>query len=198
MPQSEQGRARERLPDASAEGAGGEPTAWLRDHLDAVYRYARRRLSAADADDVAQDCFAALYRARTAGRAPDEPGAYLLGVARRRVADVYRRRGQRPPIVALPEGWEGYAAVALPAEVLQDAELRATVAIALGLLRPTDAALLEARYRSGASVAQLADQLARTPKAIENALRRARAAFQARYLEVGGLDLRPGAEGGAP
>ena len=176
----------------------GTPASALKDHLDAVYRYARRRLPAADAEDVAQACFVALFRAKAEGRAPDDDGAYLLGVARRRVADVFRTQHRRPTPVSLPDGWEGYGTQALPEEALADGELRALVQTALGFLPSAEAALLEARYRGGASTAELAERLGVTDKAIENRLRRARAAFLDRFRAVGAdwTDDRPGgAEG---
>ncbi len=195
MPHSDQRSARKRTPEAPVPGAGDPAASWLKDHLDAVYRYARRRLPAPDAEDVAQQCFEALFRAEAAGRTPDDAGAYLLGVARRRVADCFRRQHRRPPPVSLPPGWEGYDRRELPAEALADAELRELVHTALGFLRPSDAALLDARYRGGASTAELAERLAATPKAVENRLRRARAAFLEHFHAVGGdwTDDRPAA-----
>lgn len=158
-----------------------------------MYRYARRRLPTPDAEDVTQTCFEALLRARAAGRAPDDDGAYLLGVARRRVADVFRARHRRPPPVSLPAGWEGYGTRRLPDDVLATAELRDLVQTALGFLPGPDAALLGARYRGGASTAELAQRLGVTTKAVENRLRRARLAFLAHFRVIGRdwLDVRP-------
>ena len=67
--------------------------------------------------------------------------------------------------------------------------------VALGFLKPADAALLDARYRGGASTAGLAERLATTPKAGENRLRRARGAFLDHFRTVGGdwADDRPAA-----
>jgi len=197
MPRSEQSRAHGPTPDAPHRGGAATPAPAAEEYLDAVYRYARRRLPTPEAEDVTQACFEALYRAIAAGRTPDDAGAYLLGVARRRVADSFRRRHRRPPPVSLPPDWDQYGETALPAEVLADAELRALVQTALGFLRPDEAALLEARYRAGASTAELAERHATTPKAIENRLRRARAAFLACFRRIGGdwTDDRPEGEG---
>lgn len=186
MPRSEQSRARPRSPDGSRPAAEDPAASAFLDHLDAVYRYARRRLPAPDAEDVTQTCAEALLKARAEGRIPEDDGAYLLGVARRRVADRFRRQFRRPPPVQLPEGWEGYGESRLPDDVLADADLRALVRTALGFLPSRDAALLEARYRGGASTAELAERLALTPKAVENRLRRARAAFLGCLRAIGG------------
>ncbi len=188
MPRPQPSRAGERQREVSRSGVPGRAATWLQDHLDAVYRYARRRLPASDADDVAQQCFEALFRAEAAGRTPEDAGAYLLGVARRRVADVFRQRARRPAPIELPAGWEDFGETQLPERVLATHELGELVAVALGLLPGPDAALLTMRYRGGAATAELAERLGVTAKAIESRLRRARGAFLAHYLAVGGED----------
>jgi RNA polymerase sigma factor (sigma-70 family) len=193
MPRSHPTRASKRHSDAPGAGVRSRAATWIQDHLDAVYRYARRRLPAPDADDVAQQCFEALFRAEAEGRAPEDAGAYLLGVARRRVADVFRRAKRRPEPVALPPGWEGFGEADLPASVLEDREVRALVAVALGFLPEREASLLTMRYRGGASTEELADRLGLSAKAVENRLRRARAGFLAHYLAIGGEDTASGA-----
>jgi len=64
------------------------------EHSAAVYRFARTRLSAADAQDVVSEVFAVAWRRR--GEGLDEPLSWLLGVARRVVGNhlrANRRRG---------------------------------------------------------------------------------------------------------
>lgn len=185
MPQPDPSPARPRRTGTAVEAAQGESADWIRDHLDAVYRYARRRLSAADADDVAAQAFEALFRAEAAGRAPDDAGAYLFGVARRRVADVLRSRVRRPEPVALPEGWAGIADEVLPDEAVESEELRELVHVALGLLPEAERALMQARYRAGTSVAELAERLGVSAKAVEMRLRRARSAFLTHFRRIG-------------
>jgi RNA polymerase sigma-70 factor (ECF subfamily) len=167
-------------PEASASSA-----AWVREHLDAVYRYARRRLTAADAEDVAQQSFVALFRAEAAGRVPQDAGAYLLGTARRRIADLFRRRAVGREPAALPPGWDRFVDEPLPDEALASQEMADLVHVALGFLPGEDREALLARYREGASVAEIAERGATTPKAVEMRLYRARAAFRERLLEVG-------------
>jgi RNA polymerase sigma-70 factor (ECF subfamily) len=174
------------LPGGPAAAAGPESAAWVREHLDAVYRYARRRLSAADAEDVAQQAFVGLFRAEAAGRPPEDAGAYLLGAARRRVADLFRRRAAQRSPVALPPAWERFADEPLPDEALASRELADLVHVALGLLAPSERSLLLLRYREGLAVAEIAAREAATPKAIEMRLHRARRAFRERFREVGG------------
>src|SRR5262245_64709329 len=116
-------------PGAEAEPRAGArdpevraPTAWVHEHLEAVYRYARRRLPAADAEEVAAEAFQALFEARARGTEPDDPAGYLFGVARRRVADRHRREARGLAPRPLPPGWEGYCDRPLPDEAAQDRE----------------------------------------------------------------------------
>jgi RNA polymerase sigma-70 factor (ECF subfamily) len=174
-------------PAGAAPGAVPERSReWIEDHLDAVYRYARRRLPAPDAEDVAQQAFVALFQADVAGRAPEDPGAYLLGTARRRIADLHRRRALRREPVALPHGWDRYADDVLPDEALAIGEMRDLVHVALGFLPGEQRRILLDRAREGTPVAELARREGITEKAVEMRLRRARAAFRERLLEVGG------------
>lgn len=199
MPRSDQSRARRRTRQAASRADDGGAASPIEEHLDAVYAYARRRLPAPDAEDVAQACFVALFKAHAEGRAPDDDGAYLLGVARRRVADRFRRQHRRPDPVPLPAGWDAYGSEPLPDDLLADRELRALVHTALGFLPSAGRALLEARYRGGVSTAELAERLGLTPKAVENRLRRARAAFLEHFRSVGAdwSDDRPGSPASA-
>ena len=190
MPHPEPSPARRRTTGTAVEAVHGRAAdalgaGWIQDHLDAVYRYARRRLSTPDAEDVAQQAFEALFRAQAAGRTPQDPGAYLFGTARRRVADLLRSRARRPAPVALPEDWAALGERTLPDEVLAGTEMRELVRVALGLLPGPDALVLRRRYRAGASIADIATSLGVTDKAVEMRLRRARAAFLEHFQRVG-------------
>ena len=190
MPRPEPTSARERQRGSASRapegGSASERSApWIRDHLDAVYRYARRRLSVADAEDVVQQAFEALFRAEGEGWRPEDAGAYLLGTARRRIADLFRRRARPVEPVPLPTGWEGYADAVLPDVALETAELRELVQTTLGLLRASDAALLAERYRRGVTTSEIASRLGVTTKAAELRLRRARERFAERFREIG-------------
>lgn len=66
-------------------------------HAKVVYRYARVRLSPADAEDVVAEVFAVAWRRR--GEPIDEPRAWLLGVARRVMANQLRSRDRHVALV---------------------------------------------------------------------------------------------------
>jgi len=185
-----------RAPDASASvgerraptGGGTarlEERAWIEEHLDALLRFARRRLHPGDAEDVAAEAFAAHFAARREGRAPDAPGAYLLGVARNRIAERFRRRAAGREPASLPEGWQGFCERPLPDELLVSRELAELIHVALGLLSSPQRGLLLARYRDDVSLSELADREGTTPKAIEARLARARAALRELLRAVG-------------
>lgn len=179
----------EHAPDAAAgrpeDRSAPSDATWIEDHADAVYAYARRRLNAPDAEDVTQQAFEALFRAHQTGRAPDNPGAYLLGVARRQIADRHRTTARRGPVSSLPDGWEGLTLEPLPADALASSELRDLVHVALGFLSAVDRTALLAYYREGVSVAEIGARLGATEKAAEMRLRRARTAFEKHFEAVG-------------
>jgi RNA polymerase sigma-70 factor (ECF subfamily) len=170
---------------AATSAAEGERSVWIQDHLDAVYRFARRRLPAPDAEDVAAEAFQALFEAAARGVTVGDPASYLFGVARRRTADRLRRHARGHEVAALPEGWEGFCDRPLPPEVAADGELAEAVHVALGLLVRADRDLLLSRYRDGLATSDLAERLGTTPKAVEMRLYRARADLRRRLAEVG-------------
>jgi RNA polymerase sigma-70 factor, ECF subfamily len=163
---------------AGAQAPTGEEPAWIREHLPSVLRYAAHFLPLADAEDVAADAALALLQAERAGRAPQVPGAYLLGVARRRIADRRRRQARGLVPGPLPAGWERVCDEPLAPEVLASRELALLVHVALGVLPASETRLLEGRYRAGLSTAALAEREGLTPKAVERRLARARVALR--------------------
>jgi DNA-directed RNA polymerase specialized sigma24 family protein len=74
-------------------------------HVDAVYAYVRHRLAPrADlVDDVVQDVFLAALNSLAAFQGQSSLRAWLLGIARHKIEDVYRQRLRAPEVLA-----EGY------------------------------------------------------------------------------------------
>jgi RNA polymerase sigma-70 factor (ECF subfamily) len=71
-----------------------------RRHFDDVYRFVRRRSSAADAEDLTQEVFAAAAAALADARVEAPPPlAWLYTVARRRLVDLTRRRASSESLV---------------------------------------------------------------------------------------------------
>lgn len=144
-------------------------------HASAVYRYARSRLPAAEAEDVVAEVFAVAWRK---GELPDNPRAWLLGVARRVMANQVRAQQRRIALVErvrahpVPAGQDGARLVG------ELDELRR----ALALLRPADReviALLAAAELSTPEVAQvLGCTTATAATRVHRARRRLRAAYE--------------------
>lgn len=149
--------------------------------LPVVYGYFVRRCGdRGTAEDLTSETFLA---AMDAARKPEPPPMtlpWLIGVARHKLADHYRRRGDRftvsvaepPEPVGETDGW--------------DAELDRIVAEAvLARLSDTHRAVLILRYMDDCSVPQCAQLLGRTVHATEALLVRARRAFRQQYLKGG-------------
>jgi RNA polymerase sigma factor (sigma-70 family) len=144
-------------------------------HASAVYRYARSRLPAAEAEDVVAEVFAIAWRK---GELPDNPRAWLLAVARRVMANQVRAQQRRDALVErvrahpLPAGQDGVRLVGELDELGR----------ALALLRPADReviALLAAAELSTPEVAQvLGCTTATAATRVHRARRRLRAAYE--------------------
>jgi RNA polymerase sigma-70 factor, ECF subfamily len=146
------------------------------DALPHVYGYLLARCGDAGlAEDLTAESFlAAVHAARKPG-APDPSVPWLIGVARHKLADHWRRaererRGLRlldtePPV---DDPWE--AAID-----------RIRAREALGRLGPHHRAALTLRYLDGLPVPEVASHLDRTVHATEALLVRARAAFRQVY-----------------
>ena len=158
-----------------------------------VYGYFVRRCSdRSTAEDLTSETFlAAMDAARkwgersdgeSAGSPPSITVPWLIGVARHKLADHYRRRHDRfsVPVAELPE----------PVEPVDhwDVELDRIVAESvLARLGEQHRTVLSLRYLDDCSVPECAELIGRTVHATEALLVRARRAFRSHY---------PGPEGG--
>lgn len=151
--------------------------------LPQVYGYLLRRCGARPlAEDLTAETFLA---AVDAVRKPDPPRmdvAWLIGVARHKLVDHWRRLAREE---------RNLRAVDAPAESEDpwDATLDAlTARDALAQLGPHHQAALTLRYLDDLTVPQVAAALGRTLHATEALLVRARAAFRATYETGKGAD----------
>ncbi|MCG5431884.1 sigma-70 family RNA polymerase sigma factor [Mycobacterium sp. MYCO198283] len=147
--------------------------------LPTVYGYFVRRCpDRSTAEDLTSETFLA---AMDSARKPDPPTMsvpWLIGIARHKLADHYRRRQPPQPVDELPE----------PADPPDtwDAELDRIVAEAvLARLAEPHRVVLMLRYFDGCPVPECAALLGRTVHATEALLVRARRAFRAQYPEGG-------------
>ena len=152
-------------------------------HMDAVWRFVRRRVSsAADADDVTAEVFATACRRAADLPAEEERHLWLYGVARNvlrnhaRSTERRRRLGARI-LATRPEVTVG------PGEPFDDEVLRA-----LARLGADDRDLLVMRAWDELSVTDMAVLLGTSPNAVSLRLTRARKRLAALLDETTGLD----------
>ena len=146
-----------------------------------VYSYLLARCrSVPVAEDLASETFLAAVASLDAGRVPSLSVAWLIGVARHKLSDHWRRLAREEAKLALAGGeseiddpWD---------EHLDGARARAT----LDQLGPHHRGALILRYVDGLPVREVADHLDRTEHATEALLVRARRAFRQAYEEGGG------------
>lgn len=145
-----------------------------------VYGYLVHRCgSAAVAEDLTSETFMAAVGAVQAGRVPNLTVAWLIGVARHKLVDHWRRQTREESKLALAadsgddasvDDWDAQLDVIRAHEVLA----------ALG---PHHRVALTLRYLDGLPVAEVAELLGRTLHATEALLVRARLAFRRAYGE---------------
>jgi len=169
------------------EASGPEPVAAIyRRALPQVYGYLLPRCgSTVVAEDLTAETFMAAVAAVRQGRiqGPEVSVAWLVGVARHKLADHWRRSAREQ---------RGLAAVAVLAEEADDPweehlDVQAAHA-ALARLPGPQRAALTLRYLDGLPVAEVAACLGRSVHATETLLVRARAALRRVYREGGSVD----------
>jgi len=153
------------------------------DALPMVYGYFVRRCGDRQtAEDLTSETFTAAVAAVRKGPVADLTAAWLVGIARHKLADHWRsdeRHQRRLSAVAstLDESqdpWDGQVDRVVASTVLQQ-------------LTPQHRAALTLRYLDGLSVPTVADILGRTVSATETLLIRAKSAFRLAY-PLGGRD----------
>lgn len=148
--------------------------------LPGVYGYLASRCgSAAVAEDLTSETFLAAVAAVKAGKVAELTVAWLIGVARHKLVDHWRRREREERVLTAVESEP--AADDDPWDVRLD---RMTAHRVLAALGAHHRGALTLRYLDGLPVRQVAEILGRTEGATEVLLVRARAAFRAGYDEL--------------
>ncbi len=160
--------------------AGCDPVlAIYREALPQVYGYLLPRCgSAALAEDLTSETFLAAVEASRQGKLTEVSTAWLVGVARHKLVDHWRRleREQRSLAAAEASSMD----VDDPWPELLDAE---AAYAALARLPVLQRAVLTLRYLDGLPVADVAEHVGRTLHGTETLLARARAALRRHYQE---------------
>ncbi|MGA7052227.1 MAG: sigma-70 family RNA polymerase sigma factor [Mycobacterium sp.] len=153
--------------------------------LPVVYGYFVRRCGdRGTAEDLTSETFLAAMAAARKSDPPPIAVPWLLGVARHKLADHYRRRRDRftVPVADLPEAVPEAVGVADD----WDAELDRMVAeTVLARLAEQHRTVLVLRYMDDCTVGECAELIGRTVHATEALLVRARRAFKQQYPEGG-------------
>jgi RNA polymerase sigma-70 factor, ECF subfamily len=152
------------------------------DALPVVYGYFVRRCGdRGTAEDLTSETFLAAMDAARKDTSPTISVPWLLGVARHKLADHYRRRHDRftVPVAELPDVVESSDD--------WDAELDRIVAESvLAKLPEQHRTVLALRYMDDCSVPECAQLIGRTVHATEALLVRARRAFRSQYPQPEG------------
>jgi RNA polymerase sigma-70 factor (ECF subfamily) len=167
---------------AIQQGDRASLTIFYRRYLGGIWRYVHAHLprDPAAADDVVSETFlAAIQSIPTYDAEKGNVIGWLLGIARNKLRDHLRssvRKAESPPI-------EPTTAVRCQAGMAEAnlirAETREAVLRALDALADEERLVLEWKYVESLSVREIAARLARTEKAVEAILYRARMSFRA-------------------
>lgn len=147
--------------------------------LPVVYDYLVRRCgSRAIAEDLLSDTVVAAVAQVTSGRTGDLSIPYLVGIARHKLADHWRREARATRHL------ESVAFTADEARSEPEPFDSERTARTLAGLSPMQRMALVLRYVDGLSVAEVATEVGRSLHATETLLMRAKAAFRSHYSLV--------------
>jgi RNA polymerase sigma-70 factor (ECF subfamily) len=156
-------------------------------HVDAVYGYARSRLAPrADlVDDIVQDVFLAALHGLATFRAQSSLRAWLLGIARHKIEDVYRQRLRASlPLDDLSTTGDEPISEGMPVdERIDRSRARVKARRILEQMPERYGLMLLWRYWEQRSARDMAAAIGTTEKSVERTLARARAKFKELWLK---------------
>lgn len=171
----------------------GDETAWRTlydESCDGLYAFVRLRLrgDGAAADEIVQECWMVAVRS-VARFDPDRSSfqTWLLGIARNLLRNHHRKQSRLRENETTTPRMDDLAASPPPAP--RSDALRQRVALALSSVSARYRAVLRAKYGERRSVAAIATDLGRSPKAVESLLARARQAFRDAFQQSDPNDL---------
>lgn len=133
-----------------------------------LYGYVAYRIGhGPHAEDVTSETFERALRYRDAyDRRRGEPLAWLVGIARRTIADHLRTREGEVPVHDIVQ-------LAVPHDIEEETVRRLSVRDAVARLAPRDRELIALRYGADLTARQIGEQLELATNAVEVALHRA-------------------------
>lgn len=142
-------------------------------HVDAVYRYCRGQLRDPDAAaEATANTFADALVALPRFRGDGPFGAWLIGIARRKVADHWRHHRRLIPLAARPDAEQATDRMAGDPGAGRDAVEAGRLAAALAALPPRERDLVAMRFGAGLPFAEIGTLTGRSEAATKMALRR--------------------------
>jgi RNA polymerase sigma-70 factor, ECF subfamily len=156
-------------------------------YADAVYAYVRHRLTSRHdgVEDLVQDVFLAALRDLPTFRGVSTLRPWLLGIARHKVEDFYRRQLRAPDPLAEPgEPDEPPGDEPALEETIDRTRAARRTQQVLRRLPATYSTVLLWRYWESRSVREIAEATGKTEKAVERLLARARTRFRELWNEV--------------
>ena len=139
-----------------------------------VFRYALRRVGErSDAEDVAQETLIAGLEGRARFRGAIPVRLWLLGIARRKVADCLRKRGRAARAESFP-----LATSDAPLAQVLTAEAATEIRALVGALPEPQREALLLQLADGLSQIEIGQVLGKSPAAVNSLLARARATLR--------------------
>lgn len=151
-------------------------------YMEAVFRYVLRRVPRIEeAEDITAEVFAAAFVGLSRFRGDGSPYLWLLGIARRKIADALRRQAARRETLSseLAEAeaplQAALAGAASPEAALVWAEARAVVRDLVAQLSADQREAVLLQYMERLTVPEIAVVMRRSPTSVKGLLQRARA-----------------------
>lgn len=154
---------------------------------DCVYPFVRRRLmpKAEFIEDLAQEILLTAWQDLPSFRGDGDLRAWVLGIARHKVEDHYRKRIREATIEDKEEDSANEPFLQpLFEEQLDNESRRQKIEAVLATLPEAYGLALIWRYRDNRSTREMAQLTGKTEKAMERLLARAREGFRKRWLDV--------------
>jgi RNA polymerase sigma-70 factor, ECF subfamily len=151
-------------------------------YADPVFAYVRRRVwpRLDVTEDLVQETFLAAWQNLPSYRGESSVRSWLLGIARHKVEDYYRRRLQE---CELPEDGAEPSAIPFIEDRLDGKKRERKISEVLADLPGPYAVALLWRYMENRSVREMALMSGKTEKAMERLLARARQSFRRRWSD---------------
>ncbi len=134
------------------------------------------------AEEIVQDIMIEYAEDVRSGKKIESVNAYLYGVARHKIADVYRKKKiKQIGMSALPEQLVNTCAAVLFQETVNQNDIRDKIVRILSKLPNDYALIIRLKYIEGMPVQQIAGSLSMSFKSVESMLFRARKLFARMY-----------------